>query len=314
MGHTLRYQVLRNAVVATMTAAVLLTLPVDAVAGFPGTNANITFASFDGERRYIFTMSADGSHLKAILATGGDPQWSPDGGSIVFTSEVDGRGFHTRIFIVREDGSGKRVLTPRHLSAFEPAWSPDGTKVVFTATSLNGSGGGDSDEDLYVINVNGSGLTQLTSSPDLDYMPAWSPDGKRIVFSRSHPLASTTDLYVISPDGSDLEQLTDSLVGDDYAPAWSPSGRHIVFERYDGYTTENSDLYVITTGGANERRITSTPWHEVWPSFSPDGKKILFGSDKDGDYDIYTIGRDRRHLTKLTHNTTSEQIADWQRR
>lgn len=287
-------------------AIILPGTPADA--GFPGSNGRIVFSSYDGNHRRIFTMGPRGGGLTQILASGGDPQWSPDGTRIVFTDRLDDAGLQTALFIARSDGSEVTQLTDASLNAFEPAWSPDGRQVVFTLSSLE-----DYDYDLYVINADGSGLRQVTSGPTADFMAAWSPDGTRIVFSRGDAFSTTVDLYAVDADGSNPQLLTNSPVDAEYAASWAPGGHRIIFERYDA-DTETSDLFTIGSAGERERRLTDTTWNASWPSFSPNGRWILFGSDKDGDWDIYRMRRDGSQLTKLTHNTTDERVADWQRK
>lgn len=289
-------------VTAGLFAGCLLASP--AYAGFPGNNGVIVFASYADANR-IFTMDAGGDDVTEILETGSDPQWAPDGKRIVFTDHTVGVTT-TSLFTARGDGSRVRQLTPDLLNAYEPAWSPDGKWVVFTAAAS------DLEEDLYVIRRDGRGLRQLTSLPGREYMSAWSPDGRHIAFCRDSELFGTADVYVVERDGSALEGVTGSILDSEYAPSWSPTGDRLVFERY-GFGNGTADLFTSRPDGSDERRLTATQWDENWPSYSPDGEHLLFGSNKDGDWDIYSLRLNDAEIVKLTQNESDERIADWQR-
>ena len=120
-------------------------------------------------------MNADGSEqINLTKGQGGrDPDWSPDGNQIVFSSSRDG---NSEIYVMNADGTGQQNLTntqgtDEHLNNSPTNWSPDGSQVVSVSTR--------NDKyipEIYVINSDGSGLKNLANSPDL-YLtsPAWCP-------------------------------------------------------------------------------------------------------------------------------------------
>lgn len=95
------------------------------------------------------------------------PAWSPDGTQIVFVSE---RNLTSEIFVMHADGSDQRRLVdnPNTLAGY-PAWSPDGSRIAFTSAS------GYSDGDIYVVNVDGSGLQRIATTPFDERLPRWRP-------------------------------------------------------------------------------------------------------------------------------------------
>jgi TolB protein len=117
--------------------------------------------------------------------------------------------------------------------------------------------------DLVIMNADGSGRENLTSGPDDDLYPAWSPGGRLLAFVRGEAV------YVIRSDGGGLRRVTAGA-----SPAWSPDGRRLVFSRPTGLT---SDLYTVGVDGRGLRRLTRTPASaESDPEWSPNGRLIAY--------------------------------------
>lgn len=144
--------------------------------------------------------------------------------------------------------------------AYQPAWSPDGQRIAFVGQHTTSDGG----TEIYVINVDGSGLTRLTNSLGDDWRPAWSPDGQKIAFFSFRDAYGTTDpgnseIYVMNSDGSSQTRITynptidTNRPGADEDPTWSPDGRQIAFRSYrDG----GIDIYVMNADGSGVTRLT----------------------------------------------------------
>ena len=122
------------------------------------------------------TDSAAGSAVKWISSSrpDSDPQYSPDGNSIAFTSARSG---HIEIWKCDSDGSNPVQLTSLGASATGgPRWAPDGKSIAFTSDA-------EGSFDIYVVNAEGGAPRRLTSDPSWDTSPAWSRNGKWIYFS-----------------------------------------------------------------------------------------------------------------------------------
>lgn len=156
-------------------------------------------------------------------------------------------------------------LTADPAADIEPRLSPDATRIVFTSKRSG-------NYELWLINVDGSGLRQLTNDPATDSAAAWSPDGTQIAFASGR--GGNTDVYVMKADGSAVSRLTTN-VDYDGEPAWSPDGTLIAFISRRSAGTADYFLYTMTAQGGSPLLRSTTPYASR-PNWSPDGTRILF--------------------------------------
>ena len=161
--------------------------------------------------------------------------------------------------------------------------------------------------DIYVINADGTGLRRVTSHPEWDHAPAWSPDGNRIAFmSFRH---DNWEIYVMNANGTGVTRLTNRPEGD-FAPAWSPDGKRIAFESYQA-GEDNKDIYVMNADGTDVTRLTNNRAWDGSPTWSPDGQRIAFMSERDGNGDIYVMNADGTGVTRVTSNGAWDEAPSW---
>jgi Tol biopolymer transport system component len=157
----------------------------------------------------------------------------------------------------------------------------------------------DGNTDIYLMNLDRSGLVRLTDDPAEDAHPNWSSDGKSIVFIRGS--GEGRDVYVMKADGSGVTRLTTSPEGEDSA-AFSPDDSEIAFSRY--VDPAFFDLYVMAADGSGERRI----FHKdgsftCCPVWSVDGQALLFNEDdtSGGAIDVVRLQIATGVLTRITN-------------
>lgn len=152
------------------------------------------------------------------------------------------------------------------------------------------------------MNLDGTGLRQLTDTPVAEGYPSWSPDGSRLLFE-SHTPDGNFDVYVMQADGTNVRRLTDHPRRD-VGPAWSPDGLKIAFmSDRDG---KEFNLYLMNADGSGLERLTEgeTDW---FPQFSPDGTQLAFHRWND----VHVMDLATREIRRVTHDPDNGMYPSW---
>ena len=221
-------------------------------------------------RSKLRLIGAGGFLLVAVLGAGAKSSNAASkvhNGRIAFST-----GF--QIFSVTPSGTGLRALTPKGPGERAgPAYSPNGNLIVYVRSKCKSFQDQCGPTDLWTMAANGSHPHQLTNTPDLfEESPAWSPDGKQIVFSEAST-STAMGLWVMNADGSRPRQLTP----DGSEPSWSPDGQTIAYLVGAG-TDDNpiANIYVIPAAGGDSTNLTPGATSASEPDWSPGGRRIAF--------------------------------------
>ncbi len=277
----------RTATTLALVAVVAGAVVALAHATKPGRNGKIVYQSSPPHRLWV--VSADGTGLRKLTTTKGpqrddmNPDWSPDGSKVAFERCQKS----CQVWTINGDGTGlKRLGTCNECG--EPAWSPNGKLIAFFH-----HWGAFQDEqsefaEIFVMKADGSGIRQLThvtaNKPFTaeTHRPAWSPDGKQLVFEvlngPTGDPAKGRALFVVDANGSNLRQLTPWELSGGGKADWSPNGRLILFRSMSPVHEAHGNLYTIHPDGSGLKRLTNYPEPKAvgTGSFSPDGQWITF--------------------------------------
>jgi TolB protein len=177
-----------------------------------------------GAKNAMHVMAIDGSGDRVISPPGQSPihpEWMPDSRSILYCTDDD---LHppqkNAAEIYRVDVATGRVATviSGGVNTY-PVPSPDGTRIAFRKML-------DTNSEVFVANIDGSGIRNLTNNPTFEGWPAWSPDGRRIAFAGNR--YGVYQVFVMNADGSDVK-LVANTEGRATAPKWSRDGQTIYF-------------------------------------------------------------------------------------
>lgn len=237
--------------------------------------------------------------------------WPHDPTRLGFTPLIDGE---SRPYSMQRDGTGKRDLSQQAGFAYGFNASPDGTRIAYHQ-----------DYQVYLADADGKHALKVETGQRFNFAPAWSPDGKWVVFvggvrENCHP-------YVVRRDGSGLRKIADRggypgwilfldvpdfHEGSSDVPAWAADSRWIYFTAKVGEAVE---LMRVSLDGKIEQLSHSQPgvlhYH---PTPSPDGTQVLFGATRDGVRQLWAAranGASARPITSLTKGHAA-MWAHWQ--
>jgi len=205
--------------------------------------------------------------------------------------------------------------------------------------------------EVYVMNADGSGKRNLTQNAGSDTLPAWSPNGERIAFISDR--ATLTEVFVMDADGSNTANVTNNGLREDHV-SWRNATRILYagtnpvnFDRdifsirpdgsgynelvvephnqlhprpspdgrliaYESHGPTGPEIFVVEAGGTNPTQLTSNSGDgNTGARWSPDGSTIAFTSTRDGDFEIYVMNADGTNQTNLTNASHSDREPAW---
>ena len=213
------------------------------------------------------------------------------------------KGQAKEIYVMDYDGANQRTITANGgLNKF-PEWSSDNSKLAFI-TNLPRS----SRWELWIQSLDG-GRRVMPLPSSYVASPAFSPDGKQMVFSTREVNGTDAGIYISNPDGGRLKNLSNNSAIDS-SPTWSPTGRQI------GFISDRSgspQLWVMDADGSNVQRLVREGGHCDSPDWSPDGRFITYSWQPRGiwNHQIYVIEVATGRIFQLTSGRGSSENPHW---
>jgi Tol biopolymer transport system component len=259
---------------ARRVPALVIAAEVGALAGVGGYLAGRQSAGEVGQT----SLGTNFQHLTDDAGVETDPAIAPDGSTVAYTRHQKNQ---TDVYAQRIGGRNAfAIAADPDRNEAAPAFSPEGSQIAF---HLSGGQGG-----IFVAGATGESARRLT---DFGFHPAWSPDGRQIVFCTeeiSSPTArtSTSALWVVDAAGGAPRKISD---GDGVQAAFAPSGDRLVYWAVD---TGQRDIFTMPAGGGERVALTSDPAIDWNPRWSADGRSVYFASDRGGAMNIWRMAVD----------------------
>jgi len=284
-----------------------------------------TVLAMEGENHFrnVRQLTAGGENAEAY--------WAFDGSQLIYQARKPGAECDQIFLLDPETAETHQVSTGEGRTTCSYFY-PSGDQILYSSThhhdascpvnpdfSLGYVWAVYDTYDIFVANVDGSNLRQLTNEDGYDAEATFSPVGDRIVFTSVRD--GDLDLYSMNPDGSDVVRLTDRL-GYDGGAFYSPDGSKIIWRAHypevgqelDDYMAllgegllrpGELEIWVMDADGSNKRQVTEVGGANFAPYWHPDGERIIFSSnhqDPSGrDFDIYSIKLDGTGLIRITY-------------
>jgi len=167
---------------------------------------------------------------------------------------------------------------------------------------------GNGKAQIYSVLPNGHNLRRLTHDNANNLCPAYSANGRRIVFCSDR--TGAWEIWTMHADGSHQRQVT-KLGGYATFPDFSPNGRWIAFGAQEGKDKHN-EIYRIRADGTGLTRLTHNAGNNYYPAWSPDGEQIAFTSTRTGTEQVYVMNTNGSDQHQLTHSSaTHDEVPDW---
>ena len=271
----------------------------------------IAFSRYSDKTLSIFVIPALGGTERRVYrgpaSIGGGLSWSPDGRFLAFPEARESDPSTSWLALLSlADGNIRRLTTPPAASTdSQPSFSPDGSQLAFDRATIAGVS-----NDIYVVPTSGGKAVRLTFDHlPIMGIPAWTANGKEIVFSSTR--GSRDGLWRISASGGEPRPVA-GPIGEGTWPSIPFRGDELVYEqeiaKLDIWRLDLKDARHLQKAPVS---LVSEKGNKMRPDLSPDGKKIAFESDRLGHWDIWTCATDGSGCDQVTNLHGTAGRARW---
>ena len=214
---------------------------------------------------------------RAIGATA----WSPDGKTIAFISNINGRN---NLWLVPAEGGWPTQLTVSDQRQTAPAWSPDGKWIAYMSDY-----DGDEQWDIFLVSPSTGQVVNLTNTREIaEESPTWSPDGRYLAYMVKPKTSSVFEIDVYDTLMRETRHLTSGTAKNkmNVSPIWSRDGKWIVYTQQQAKGTD-SNIFVAEVANGKSTLLTPHQGEQLYAAndFSPDGKQVLITANAANGYD-----------------------------
>ena len=251
----------------------------------------------------VYVVDYDGANEQRITNSRDlnlNPSWSNDARGIAYSAYRRGAAPEILVSLIYT-GVLQNLTKGRYRDgAYLPVFSPDGKQIAFAATAEGANA-----QDIFVMNADGTNQRRLTTHPDSDTTPTWSPSGTQIAFTSDR--TGKPQIYIMNVDGSGVRRLP-IPDGEADRATWAPAPFNEI--AYTARTGPGYDIKVHELATGMTRQITFSEGSNEGAAYSPSGRHLAFQSTRSGNIQIFTIGRDGNGLRQITRSGNN-QTADW---
>ena len=281
--------------------------------------STIAFASNREGKLDIFLIDPDGNNLRQLTSSNGNddhPKFSPNGSHIIFNSDRDQHEPPTdyEIYQINIATGNENRLTDHGKWDSYPSYSPDNKKILWRRVLDDPRSAGNWNSEIFIMDIDGSNIINLTDHPAFDGYPEWSPDGTHIAFVSNRQ--GSERLYLMKSDGSEVVALTGNDEGiEDVRPSFHPNGGNLIFNRVTNRGTHilNVDLKTVTdpilfqevTESMNLEHLGSSRG-AAWGDFDDDGYPELLAVNTMNQTDLWYHNRAGDTLARITEGSVVE--------